>query len=345
MTKVAIHGSYFANNFGDTLLVRLMCDKVSEIVGSENVFLARDPHAEERKYLPFPVVKVGDEPKIDKIIYCGGGYFGEPSGGMFTHYKWALRNYLRHLAWVNSYKNAQISIIGAGLGPISVPLFRWQLKQLLNRCKIVALRDRESIDFLQNYGFDTGQVLQVVDYALSLYKKKLSVGENGVVAIHLGELNEDELQIVLSVLRRIECNEVECIFDSSTTSVEDIRARYKRAFEACGSGFKYSIKEYQGSDELIDRLRMYRFIVTSKLHVGIVSIALGKKVISIPAHQKTIRLYRQLGLSDFCIQRSSLSADLLYSAVNKLDEFSPDMKVIEDGVGKLDASIVHALSD
>jgi polysaccharide pyruvyl transferase WcaK-like protein len=59
---------------------------------------------------------------------------------------------------------------------------------------------------------------------------------------------------------------------------------------------------YNGIDDLMERIADCDTIITSKLHVGIVASALGRKVISLPVHPKTSRFYEDLSLKEFCLE-------------------------------------------
>ncbi|WP_155833532.1 polysaccharide pyruvyl transferase family protein [Halomonas sp. BC04] len=136
--RVAIHGSYFANNYGDTLLVKLMCDQVSQYVGKENVYLAVEGDEDEQKYIGYPVLDKNDREGIEFLIFAGGGYFGEPQSSSVKKAKWALRNYKRHISWVNEFKRAKIGVYGVGFGPLSSNLFRYFLqKRVFGRAETV----------------------------------------------------------------------------------------------------------------------------------------------------------------------------------------------------------------
>ena len=52
-------------------------------------------------------------------------------------------------------------------------------------------------------------------------------------------------------------------------------------------------------------LQEFDLVITTKLHVGIVSWVLGTPVCSIAAHSKTIRFYRQIRRDQFCVPIAS----------------------------------------
>src|SRR5690606_18712814 len=95
---------------------------------------------------------------------------------------------------------------------------------------------------------------------------------------------------------------------------------------------------------LIATLKCADLVITNKLHVGIVSVSLNGRVISIPTHHKTVRFYDQLGLGDCCIATSNLSAQTLARSFDLLNSVSPDWGVVDRGLGELRQSLNRFLA-
>ena len=92
-------------------------------------------------------------------------------------------------------------------------------------------------------------------------------------------------------------------------------------------------RSYPGVDVLREKLASYELVITCKLHVGIVTIAQGGKVVSVAQQSKTPRLYRQLGLEEFCVPLAQLSPARLTAAFDRLPEFTVRRDVIDQGIG------------
>src|SRR5699024_10102591 len=84
-------------------------------------------------------------------------------------------------------------------------------------------------------------------------------------------------------------------------------------------GISLSIIPYQNPDKLINNLQEMDKIITSKLHVGIVGYALGKRTLSIPFHPKTIRFYEQIKREEFCIPVQNINTQLLCDKFEQLN--------------------------
>lgn len=332
--KVAVHGSYFADNYGDTLLVKLVCDIAAEHVGRENVYLAVPGNRKEQQAIGYPVVSAEERSSITHLLYGGGGYLGERTSKFFENAYWSLRNYRRHLSWLSSFPNARTAVIGAGFGPISNQMLRSKVGKLLKSSDVVLLRDQESVAFAQGYGISNPSLGMCVDVALSLAIKD---EPRSGIAVHADNLEPGELEVLFSsVIAALgQSTSVDVIFDNPPSYSDSVAAKYQESAKRCGLTNELKFRPYDRFDLMVDRVASYSMIITSKLHVGITCIAQGGIAISIPTHQKTVRLYRQLGISHFCIPRSELSRERLTSVLGDTATFVPDREVIDRGITKV----------
>ena len=333
---VAVHGSYFSNNFGDTLLVKLVCEYVASIVGKSNVFLAVKGNEREQLYIGYPVLPAQRRSEVTHLVFAGGGYWGEPNAGTYKRYRWYLRNYFRHASWVASYSHAKIGFFGLGFGPISSYWYRRVASSILKKAEIILLRDEESICYFKKYGF-RGEPSLCVDFALSLshyadYNKK----REGV-ALHLPNLSREEIDIIVDFVFFAFGKEkiISIIFDTAgkeaRSRAEIIRSSALRYFSQSNIALKY----YEGVDKTLNDLSGYDLVVTNKLHVGIVTVALGGKVISVPAHSKTFRFYRQMDIDFFCVSREGLSSARLLAVQDNIENFAPRFDIMDEGIKKI----------
>lgn len=332
---VAVHGSYFANNFGDTLLIKLLCDRVASIVGPQNVYLAVDGLAEEQQAIGYPVLPKEKKHLASHLLFAGGGYFGEPHGHFLERMKWSLRNQKRHLSWWRDFRNARCSILGVGYGPITDPLFRWRVKKLVKVADPVLLRDQESLSYLR---CDKAKVC--VDYALSI-KGRVEPKDKRTIGLHLYGIDDDRrLEIINAVTTRYPNEDIILLDDSGvSTSSEQLMTRVVKLRH----GNSVTTKSYEDVTALLELIDNCKLLITTKLHVGIVGIASGAKVISLPIHQKTIRLYRQLDLEAFCVPQTQYSVQRLEKMFPLLDNFVPNRQVIAEGIARVEAAIAEAL--
>ncbi|BFL84876.1 hypothetical protein LFREDSHE_33260 [Shewanella baltica] len=331
-----VHGSYFVDNFGDTLLVKLMCDRVAEIVGKENVYLATVGHQNEQLSIGYPVVSAELKGKVTHLIYAGGGYFGEPPSKGFSLFRWYVRNYFRHSHWLKEYENAKVAVFGVGFGPLKfLGLERFIIKPL-KAAEMVLVRDKQSFDYLKKNRLLSEKKVDIcVDYALSL--DSIHAEKNSKIALHVPNLDVENIAKLIEGIMASEYtnNSIDFILDSSSDFSDERVRDIKTLISELGFAGSVEFVNYDNVSSLISRLSRYMFVITTKLHVGIVSTAIGTKVISVPGHPKTLRFYKQIELENFCIPKRELTALSITQLISKLDEFKPNKVVINKGVNKL----------
>lgn len=340
--KVAVHGSYFSDNFGDTLLVKLACDYVANIIGRDKVFLAVKGNVSEQKKIGYPIVAASNIKDIDLLVFAGGGYFGEPPLSRLKILKWSIRAYLRHFFLLRKFQDTKILILGVGIGPLTNKFLKMRVRQLLARSDTILVRDSESSAYIQQNICNTIDSQTCVDFALSL-RPGIRQSRSGI-AIHLPGLSYLELRTVVDALTISNFNTQRIIFISDNShhshqkNVNDTKNIFEKYYNK-NPNIKFFLEHYSGPDELINTLDSVEFVLTSKLHVGIVTVARGGKAIAIPLHTKTIRLYKQLSIEKFLIRRSDLNVESLATMIKKIDDFLPNHELIASGIKKMELTL------
>lgn len=316
MNKIALHGSYFGYNFGDTLLCALFCQWIHSNTCAKVVL----PIASRRN-----MALIGADARglasflsCPYLVFCGGGYFGGPAKASF---KWSVRNFFRHflIAELARLMGKKILVLGTGAGPIASPFLRDRLKRLVEYAEVVIVRDDESKAFLNSLGV-TREIVVDIDAATYLDRSFFVPRDEGsatpvsertalqtkrTVVIHLTNYDSPEWEPMANVMAEF-CSRSQgitplIITDSQTrTGKAAAQDKASRQLERLIPGSQHV--GYAGDPaELCRLLDTADLIVTNKLHVGIVGSKLGKHVISLPQHVKTPRFYRQLGLSSICV--------------------------------------------
>jgi polysaccharide pyruvyl transferase WcaK-like protein len=321
--RVAVHGSYYARNFGDTLIVKIICQWLEEAVGRDNVYLAVPGHAEEQKEIGYPVLDPTLRHTITHLVFAGGGYFGEPNLPLRERYNWYLRNYRRHLSWTRDYAAARKAIFGIGIGPISDPFFRGSVRGLFKGMQSAFVRDDTSLEFARRYGLNADKVRLGIDLALSV--SQATNAPSYAFGVHLSSMPENVLEEVIGVLSSKPLDDgrrPSIMFLADTPMSRGSLKRYEALARLVGCPLKSC--EYNGVDDLMQRIASCEAIITSKLHVGIVASALGRKVISIPVHPKTRRFYKDLSLEEFCLEGERLNPGEIARLLSKEMPFAFD---------------------
>ncbi|MDX8289015.1 polysaccharide pyruvyl transferase family protein [Metabacillus indicus] len=317
MKKVALHGSYYGDNFGDTLFVIHFLDWLKENdLGSEKaeIFL---PFASERVR---NLVEVSEKKGIKSIIeanslvFFGGGYLGEPPSNITI---WSYRLIIRHLsiAFLAYLLKKPYIFIGVGAGPLSNKIARRLTVFLCNKSQKTIVRDQESKNYLLEYGVKEEKLKVTADSILTmepkdvdmnekvklLAKYNLSSQDSRLIGVHLpvGEKDINKLKLIINDLRKY-CMGIP---NYKLVIFNDF---YKEDYNYLAESIIYDVFDndkvisikYETPNELITLINELDIVITTKLHCGIVANCLGKHTISVSVHSKTIRLYKQLGLSE-----------------------------------------------
>jgi len=325
--KIGVHGSYFGRNFGDTLILRIVVNWVREYNPQAIIFLpfvTSDEEAIEILGHKNPEYRLSD---MDGLIFGPGGYFGEPSGGLIKRLIWSWRNFQRHIRWNKYLYKGKIPymIVGVGVGPLSFPFIRKGVAKLFLNSKYIAVRDKYSLQYLIDWKVPKDRIYVYSDVALTLKPNPdIKTVKNKVAVHYTTPLIHDEYLVKSFIdFFKVINKEYDIYF------IEDIygqfsqrKSPYNLKYILDSHGLIFPVIEYKNPQSLIEDLQSFDKIITSKLHVGIVAYSLGKRVLSIPQHPKTVRFYEQIERSEFCISNNTITTDLLLEKFEKLDSIS-----------------------
>jgi len=341
--KVYIIGSFMNDNFGDYLLYKELYDTIVEEFGSSLEVISSEVSEFYDEFSPvtrMPHSKAIKE--ADFVIFGGGGYFGEGTRKKFLWNLVFVRYYgLKAISVARSGK--KFVIVGVGAGPFKYFFSRWITSYVFNRADYISVRDNESKEFLEGIGVNQ-PVEMNPDWILGMNVKKTvksgkisekvrEVCEEEYLLVHLiSRLTEDGsgLGLVTSdVLAYCKENGIRIVVTCDQTK-EDVYQRTKELSKQFGEYLLYYY-EYKSPYELISLIASARMIITDKLHVGIVGIAGGKNVVSVPLHSKTPRLYKQIGRSEFCIPIKDVGQGDIYKLLDDAYNCQPsDMSIISE---------------
>ncbi|MGK0724380.1 polysaccharide pyruvyl transferase family protein [Aerococcus urinaeequi] len=325
MKYVSLHGAYYPNNFGDVLILAIQAKWIREITGKEIILpFATDIY---RKQLNTSEIRGAKGIKqSDFLVYGAGGFLGEPPMGKSKWYFNFLRNHLKP-AIIARKNNIPYAINGTEVGPINNKIVRYSIKKLLSKSSNVTLRNSESVTYAQNNLQINKNITESADVALSLTKNDLNseIIENiyqtylnfdgPKFAVHVGA-NRKDLETGQNV--QIFLDEVIEFYNSKKDLkpiiiIDNENEIQKDATDYLKSKLKIEPIVYVHKDiwETVSLLSQLDAVVTNKLHIGIVSYAMGNIPISFPYHTKTERFYKQIGLEHLCKPISSIKPGMV----------------------------------
>ena len=316
---ISLHGSYFGNNYGDILLVNLFAkwirDSCPDIL--INMPLGSRSAAPDLEY---DMTGIMNLLRSKALIFCGGGYFGEKPK---HHQRWAMRNFLRHgiIGLMAVLFHIPFAIIGVEFGPISSCWFRLFCLWLARHASVIVVRNEESLAFLSSHGIQNAVLSADAVLTLSdIIKPNSDIGGRTRIVLHLPQNKDTFLLLIKNIVKKAKV--VFPVFDFILISDSQKRWYDEPSFATARAyldreGVNYTVQPYKTCKELIHTINSSQYIITTKLHVGITSLALGKNTFSVWTHPKTPRLHKMAENEHNCVALSAIGSDI----GNRLESF------------------------
>jgi len=320
---ISLHGSYFGKNYGDILLVNLFAKWIRSSYPNTviNMPLGARSTAPD---LDYDTTGITNLFRSKALIFCGGGYFGEKP----KHYqRWAIRNFKRHgiIGLLAVLFHIPFAIIGVEFGPISSCWFRKFCIWLAKHASVIVVRNEESLKFLSDNGISNA-VLSA-DAVLTL-SDIINPNNNNLevpnIVIHMDIITASYLDTTLLLIKSITDAAKETFSDFNLRIISDGTNRwFDQPFFApvlsylSQNKINYKTYPYETCQKLIDIINSSQYIITTKLHVGITSLALGKNTFSVWTHPKTPRLHKMAENEHNCVALSAIGSDI----GNRLESF------------------------
>ena len=164
MKTAIVHGCYNTTNFGDLLLLEMISKHLQSKWNLDVKSIRVDPNINLEYCSQVKSLRHIIDP--DYIIFGGGGYLHDHG---LKGAKKTLRYYLPAKLWANLGK--EYVIIAPGGGPTAhTEKGAKRLRYLLEKSKVVALRDQVSLKFAKSIGVKREDILVTADLALTLSK-------------------------------------------------------------------------------------------------------------------------------------------------------------------------------
>lgn len=306
--KVLLNGATAGTNFGDFLFARMFQDRLSKVVGTENVFWYKSRYALSEFYTRHlnynNKYRLRD---IDALIYMSGGYFHGDDRCLKDY----IIRYLRyfHVGLRCILRRIPYAIFAVEVGVSPCRWLRFVEKIIIKQAKLVIVRNEESEKCIKEILRGGVNVITTSD---SVFAMERSFFDDAPLDF---EFKTDSKYLFLHINPRQEAN---CIIKTKIIPIindfcnrhpefsvivgaDQYNDNQKAVFDdirMCLTAKKVEFCRYDNPLSLCKVLDNCHLVVTHKLHVGIVSAHLGKSVISFSGHSSKIeRLYNQLGES------------------------------------------------
>lgn len=317
---VALHGFVFSTNFGDMLLSRLTADIVRRRSPAATLSL---PFA-SRTFVQSAGIDCARGPRTflgaDALVYQGGGYFA-----FSPRFELLDRTRLYHRFYTPALAAAMLGkpygIFAVGVGPIRSSFQCRIVRRVFQGAAIVSVRDEEGHDWLRRIGVSHSQIELAADLAINLEwhdvpqaavqeadRLLADIPFERRIGIHLSGPSSASREyaaairgIVEYVKRRPEIG-VALLCDHLPENPEKIPQYLAAAEMAKLLGPRAKFIGQPPLWSMVAVLGKLDGVITNKLHVGIVTSAFGRRVVSIAKTEKNFRFFRQAGASSRCMR-------------------------------------------
>lgn len=348
MRRIALHGGYFDDNFGDLLLLALFARWIEGVPGDAAPGAGAAPAR-----AAFPLVPRGQRERFarhlpgartgrrhlllaDGLVYAGGGHFGEPGAGGAHAYgtAWAERFLARHVPPARAFglRRRPWLVAGVGAGPLSDPRVREAARRILAGATEVSVRDEPSRRFLVE-DLDVGrEVLVHPDPALALAWGDVPAAATGAARARLDGLapgprlgihhprdwllDAPGARAARQALHEALARERDvAAFVFSDNADRESAPRLAAGIEAA-SGRTCAHAPFEDAWTTAATVGLLDAVLTTKLHVGIVAWALGVEVRAFAIHPKVPRFHAQVGREDRCTMLDAVTPEIARHAID-----------------------------
>lgn len=330
--KVLLHGATNASNFGDYLFAELFYNTLEE--SGVDAYFYDVPKYGISDYFR---QKLGytkkwswkDIKDTDALVFISGGYFCEIPGphSMLAELKDVKRYMVPALRFMK--KNKPIYILGVGAGPFTNELFSKLAIKTLNYAKVITVRDEESATYCKQNQVNnqievTSDTALLVKEYIDCYKESVQDGidENKkILMLHI-DSNREVTNLIFNTIEPSVKRFLDNHTDYHLYLVADGIKRNELYNEYYDKFRTYDpiVLKYDDPWVLCKQIAHADIIITTKLHVGIVSCSMGTSVLSFPnVPNKTLRFYKQIGQGDRCLPLRDVTSTQVYEL---LEHFS-----------------------
>lgn len=350
--RIALHGNYYDFNFGDLLLFKVFERWVRAALDCDVVY-PWVPEAERERFQgDFPGVEVTSDGggQWDALIYCGGGLFADAG----TDGRWLpgyfARRFFREYVWPGErciWSGTPYAIIGPGAGPLTNILARFEAGRLFRHAALVSVRDQESVRFLRDRLRVRGTIRCAPDPAVTVSREDLPAKAVQAIEALVAPLGERPLlgvhhprdylpdtphasamrHALITALRERE-DVVPVLFsdigaERSVAQLEELAAVLRAQ-----AGRDAVVVPFAGTWQTAALIGRMNAMLTTKLHVGIVSYALGVYVESFALHPKTLRFYQATGRAEQAQLYASIDADAARAKIRRAMDRAAERRVL-----------------
>lgn len=333
--RIALHGSSMGDNFGDLLLLRLYAQWLRSVSPEILIVLPRAGHGANH-WIGADYVGWQHLPRVKGLVYGPGGYLGAPP---LDSWRWTIRNVRRHLppALIATVAKVKWIVSGVGVGPLANWAARPFGRFILQGADSVVVRDVESSDYMDGLGLSALPRSVSSDAAFLLSDEgplwpyrpiDLPPKRGKRIGIHVTTYSAAPVQTrqilegVARWVRSLPESDIDIVVFCDA-GIGRFSTEVYVELSAMLPTFNIINRAYWGPPDTLALLKSCDVIVTTKLHVGIVSVGYGMPVLAVGPHSKIDRLYRQLDMPELRIPFNDASSHAVEERLHRVAGRAP----------------------
>lgn len=325
------------NNFGDELLTEMYHSWIREAVPGVEVVHLSIPQIGRLSQS-----QVASLRSAGSLIFTGGGYFADGDVGsrhVLRKHLRALRN--RQVYWP-VFQAAQrgavsVAVFGLEVGPLANPFYRRSVRRILTGARTVVVRNKQSeVAVKQLCGraksvsvhMDAALAVATTQIATKVPDRRYSSDGTTRVGLHIHSLRDEReitayREIVDLIRQHVSPAETRFYYIHDQRKRDRHPGRSIRTERVVKAEYPDVVSiSYDSARETVQRVAELDFLVTTKLHMGIVARSLGVPVLATGRHPKIGRFFESIGESDLwrsveAVSTAGLPERLSHSLVRK----------------------------
>lgn len=334
--KAIVIGPYLINNFGDDLIglviAKFLIDNgysvsIPGITKENSDWLGLDYFDNRKKAIK----------GRDLIVLGGGGLLGDAG--------FSPSNRLQKLAFMAALygflNRSRVVVTGIGAGPLKLKSSRVLSKFICHLSSRVGVRDQESALFLDGLCPLDEKVYVGADIALRtdlIFQKKSIKTSRVAIQFDVDACN------CSSELKSLSIDSIVENFSKHNIAIFSNSSKNSKIYHSFPSENIDSI-DYSNMPDFLEEISKNKVILTSHLHLAIVSYSMGVPCFTIYVNNKTERFYRQIGHPERCIPLDAVDKVKLRNIFNDMEnaEWTTRDQLILDSLKKKSSDLLDLL--
>lgn len=299
--RIGISGSYGGLNLGDEAILQGIVATLRAALPVEITVFSRNPDDTLRRHpvdRAVPVRKMSKNDvlpeirRLDLLVLGGGGILFDAEAGI----------YLREVQLAQEH-DVPVMVYAVGAGPLEDPQARDLVRDALNRAAAITVRDRSSLQLLEEVGVDR-EIVVTADPALLLEPEPLPSGaleregmdaDRTLIGMSVREpgkaapdLDEEMYHAILAnaadfMVDRFDAHVVLVPMEHRELDIQHSHAVISRMLRAPRAGV---LKDEYTASQLLSLIGRFAFLVGMRLHFLIFAALAGVPFVALPYASK-----------------------------------------------------------